>query len=100
MTAGEDLASGRAWSEFCAALADSRLSLSPSAGTYFQLLDYSSISEDADTALCEQWTKNHGVASIPVSVFYAEPPQQQVLRFCFAKNDEVLLEAAEILCKI
>ena len=85
---------------FCDALRDSRFSLQPSAGTYFQLLDYSAISERPDTELCEEWTREYGIAAIPVSVFYREPPAQHTLRFCFAKNDEVLLEAAEILCRI
>jgi methionine aminotransferase len=85
---------------FCSALLDSRFSLKPSAGTYFQLLDYSDISDIPDTQLCEDWTREHGVASIPISIFYQTPPQQNFLRFCFAKNDEVLLEAARILCRI
>jgi methionine aminotransferase len=85
---------------FCDALRDSRFSLRRSAGTYFQLLDYSAISRRPDTELCEAWTREFGIAAIPVSVFYREPPAQHILRFCFAKNDEVLLEAAEILCRI
>ena len=85
---------------FCQALAGSRFRLRPSAGTYFQLLDYGAISSVADTTLCEQWTRDHGIASIPVSVFYQDPPRQSVLRFCFAKSDPVLLKAAEILCRI
>jgi len=85
---------------FCSALEASRFTLSPSAGTYFQVLDYSAISGEEDTLLAEQWTGEHGIASIPMSVFYREPPQQRQLRFCFAKSDEVLLRAAEILCAI
>lgn len=85
---------------FCAALQHSRFSFIPSAGTYFQLLDYSEISQEIDTALCEQWTIDKGIATIPVSVFYEQPPRQQLLRFCFAKNDAVLESAAEVLCKI
>lgn len=85
---------------FCAALEGSRFSLRPSAGTYFQLLDYSGICDSPDTALCEQWTRDHGVASIPISPFYQEPPQQHYLRFCFAKSDQVLEDAAALLCKI
>ncbi len=85
---------------FCGALQDSRFSYTPSNGTYFQLLDYSAISTTPDTALCEQWTRQHGIASIPVSVFYEKPPQQHYLRFCFAKSDPVLLAAAERLCEI
>ncbi len=85
---------------FCDALASSRFRVRPSAGTYFQLLDYSGISETPDHRLCEDWTRELGVASIPISVFYQEARKQHMLRFCFAKRDEILLEAAEVLCKI
>lgn len=85
---------------FCDALQQSRFGISPSAGSYFQLLDYSAISRESDAVLCEEWTRQYGVASIPISVFYAQAPEQFYLRFCFAKSDQVLLEAAEILCRI
>ncbi|MEM1153105.1 MAG: methionine aminotransferase [Pseudomonadota bacterium] len=85
---------------FCNALSSSRFRYRPSAGTYFQLLDYSDICEETDTKLCEQWTRELGLASIPISVFYKQAPKQQFLRFCFAKRDSVLEEAAERLCKI
>jgi methionine aminotransferase len=85
---------------FCRALAESRFTLKPSAGTYFQLLDYSAISQDQDAQLAQAWTRQYGIASIPISVFYQEPPVQHYLRFCFAKNDQVLLQAAQRLCEI
>lgn len=85
---------------FCKALQGSRFSFAPSAGTYFQLLDYSAISDEPDIALCELWTRQHGIASIPISVFYETPPLQHYLRFCFAKSDPVLVAAAERLCEI
>jgi len=85
---------------FCKAVADSRFSLSPSAGTYFQLLDYSSITDEADTELAVRYTREHGIASIPISVFCEQPPPSKHLRFCFAKSEEMLLQAAEILCRI
>lgn len=85
---------------FCSALEGSRFTFRPSQGTYFQLLDYRTISDAPDQKLCEDWTHNPGIASIPVSVFYHQAPQQSLLRFCFAKRDEVLLAAAEMLCKI
>ena len=85
---------------FCKALQGSRFSFAPSAGTYFQLLDYSAISDEPDIALCELWTRQHGIASIPISVFYETPPTQHYLRFCFAKSDPVLVAAAERLCEI
>jgi methionine transaminase len=85
---------------FCDALGASRFTLKPSRGTYFQLLDYSAICDEPDTSLAEDWTSSNGIASVPVSVFYQDPPEQHYLRFCFAKNDEVLIEAAKILCEI
>jgi methionine aminotransferase len=85
---------------FCQALVTSRFSLKPSAGTYFQLLDYSVITTEGDRALSQHWTKEHGVASIPISVFYESPPDQHYLRFCFAKSDSVLEQAARLLCEI
>lgn len=87
---------------FCDALAASRFKLVPSAGTYFQLLDYSDISQEQDVELARRWTEEIKIASIPVSVFYADPHQltTPVLRFCFAKQDNTLLHAAEVLCQL
>lgn len=85
---------------FCSMLRDSRFTLKPSAGSYFQMLDYSAISSEPDTELAHRLTVEHGVASIPVSVFYAQPPESRVLRFCFAKDDRTLARAAEILCRL
>ncbi len=85
---------------FCAALEPSRFRCRPSAGTYFQLLDYSAITDRPDHELCEAWTREYGIASIPVSIFYEQPPPLHCLRFCFAKSDETLLQAAEVLCGI
>lgn len=85
---------------FCQALQTSKFKLTPSAGTYFQLLDYSAITDTRDAQLAVDWTRQYGIASIPVSVFYQDPPRQGYLRFCFAKSDEVLRQATEILCKI
>ena len=85
---------------FCAALAGSRFRLKPASGTYFQLLDYSEISEVPDYQLCERWTREIGVASIPISVFYQRPPAQHHLRVCFAKSEATLKQAAEMLCRI
>lgn len=86
---------------FCAALAGSRFRLTPGAGTYFQLLDYSDISDEPDTVLCETVAREHGVACVPVSVFSQSPdPKQRLLRFCFAKQDAQLEEATRRLCRI
>ncbi|PKH22013.1 pyridoxal phosphate-dependent aminotransferase [Pseudomonas fluorescens] len=87
---------------FCQLLAPSRFSFSPSAGTYFQLVDYSRIRPDLDDVAMSEWmTREHGVASIPISVFYRNPPQgQRLVRLCFAKREETLQRAAEKLCVI
>ncbi|MFY0671880.1 MAG: methionine aminotransferase [Bacteroidia bacterium] len=69
-------------------------------GTYFQCVDYSSISDEEDVKFSERLTKEFGVASIPVSPFYKNEVNQNVIRFCFAKNEETLKKAGEILCKI
>ena len=78
----------------------SRFKPLPSRGTFFQNLRYDAISDEKDTDLAIRLTKEHGIASIPVSVFYREPPSHKVLRFCFAKSEETLARGAEILCKI
>lgn len=72
----------------------------PSKGTYFQLASYSSISDRSDREMAEWLTKEHGVASIPVSVFYSSGTDNRILRFCFAKEDSTLQKAAEKLCRI
>ena len=69
-------------------------------GTYFQLLDYSKITKSSDVRYAEKLTKENKIASIPVSVFYNDTVDQKVLRFCFAKTDETIIEAAEILKSI
>jgi len=78
----------------------SRFKPLPSRGTFFQNLAYDAISNERDMDLAIRLTKERGVASIPVSVFYREPPDHKVLRFCFAKSEETLARGAEILCKI
>jgi len=79
---------------------DSRFKVKPSHGTYFQLLDYSEISDEIETEFAIRLTRDYGIASIPISVFYNKPEENQSLRFCFAKKEETLEKAAKILCKI
>ncbi len=83
-------------------MADSRFSFTPAAGTYFQLMDYSAIQPDmTDLEFCHWLTREAGVAAIPVSVFYQQPPaDQRLVRFCFAKDDSTLALAAEKLSEI
>lgn len=85
---------------FCSLISNSRFKFTPSAGTYFQVVDYSALSDLPDLAFCEWLTKAVGVAAIPVSVFCKTPPEMRLVRFCFAKGDETLQRAAERLCAI
>jgi len=87
---------------FCDLLSASRFSFNRVSGTYFQLVDYSQIRPDLNDVDMAIWmTREHGVAAIPVSVFYQQPPQgQRLVRLCFAKREETLRQAAEKLCVI
>jgi methionine aminotransferase len=78
----------------------SRFKPLPSRGTFFQNLAYDAVSDEKDTDLAVRLTKEKGLASIPVSVFYRQPPSHKVLRFCFAKSEDTLARGAEILCRI
>jgi methionine aminotransferase len=86
--------------KFLSFIGDSRFKALPCRGTYFQMLDYSAISDESDVEFSKRMTIEHGVASIPPSVFYHHQVDHKVLRFCFAKKDETLEKAAERLCKI
>lgn len=86
--------------KFLDLIKNSRFRMLPSAGTYFQLLSYDSISDEKDTDIAIRLTKEYGVASIPVSAFYHRNIDYKMLRFCFAKSDETLERAAEKLCRI
>ena len=78
----------------------SRFTANPCNGTYFQLLNYSKISNLPDVEMAENLTTKNGVASIPISVFSAKKNDEKNLRFCFAKTDETLKKAGDILIKI
>jgi len=75
----------------------SRFKSQKCSATYFQLLDYSSISDLPDMEFSEYLTKEIGVAVIPLSPFYEDRKSRSLVRICFAKSDEVLREAAEKL---
>jgi methionine transaminase len=85
---------------FLKVIEKSRFKPIPCHGTYFQMLDYSEISDESDIKFSKRLIMEHGVASIPPSVFYHQKDDHNVLRFCFAKKDETLDKAAEKLCKI
>ena len=82
---------------FIGLLEGSRFRCSPSPGTYFQLLDYSAVSDQSDTDFCQELLVQHGVAAIPLSPLCERPMDSRLLRFCFAKSDETLLAAADRL---
>lgn len=85
---------------FCRLIADSRLKFTPSKGTYFQLVDYSEISDMPDVEFANYLTRERGVAAIPLAPFYQTPPATKILRFCFCKDDATLEQGAAILCKL
>ena len=85
---------------FQSLIRDSRFEILPCSGSYFQLLNYDAISDEADVDFARRLTIEKKIASIPISVFYRMKTDSHVLRFCFAKSDETLKQAAEILCKI
>ena len=97
---------------FCELLAPSRFRFMPSAGTYFQLADYSAVSDKDDMTFVTRLTREHGVAAIPLSPFYGvsthlsddtsqkTKPESRIIRFCFCKEDATLESAAKILCAL
>ena len=85
---------------FQAFIEKSRFKVLPCHGTYFQMLDYSSITDEPDLEFARRLTVDFGVAAIPPSVFYHRKNDYKVLRFCFAKKDETLKEAAKRLCTV
>ena len=82
---------------FLSLLKGSRFKFEPAAGTYFQILNYEMISLENDVHFAEKLTSENKVASIPISAFYADKTDQKQLRFCFAKQNETLEQAANIL---
>jgi methionine aminotransferase len=82
------------------ALQASRFKPLPCHGTYFQMVDYASITGEPDVEFARRLTVDYGVAAIPPSVFYHRKNDYKVLRFCFAKKDETLEEAARRLCEV
>jgi len=82
---------------FLALIKESRFKFIPSKGTYFQLLDFSEITTENDVVFAKRLTIENKLASIPTSVFNKDQKDFKQLRFCFAKTDETLEQAAEII---
>jgi methionine transaminase len=85
---------------FQSLLKSSRFKVLPSEGSFFQALDYSEISNEKDLEFCERMVKEHGVAAIPMSVFYKNNSERNIIRFCFAKDNDTLIQAAQKLCRL
>ena len=85
---------------FRSLISSSRFELMPCEGTYFQVVSYASISDEADVDFCKRLIREHGVAAIPISTFYADQKDLKLIRFCFAKDNTTLEEAAKRLCEI
>jgi methionine aminotransferase len=85
---------------FLALIRSSRMRPLACEGTYFQMVDDTAVSDEPDSVFARRMTIEHGVAAIPPSVFYHQKDDHRVLRFCFAKSDATLKEAAEKLCRI
>ncbi|MGM0612415.1 MAG: methionine aminotransferase [Bacteroidota bacterium] len=85
---------------FVELLKDSRFKIIPSQGTFYQLADFSAISNKTDFDFAKELVEQHNIASVPLSAFYNRSNNYQYIRFCFAKSDETLKKATEILCRI
>lgn len=85
---------------FAGLLSKSKFKLDPCEGTYFQVADYSAISSESDVEFCKTLTTKYGVAAIPISVFNANGQDDHKIRFCFAKDNDTLIKAADKLCRI
>ena len=86
--------------KFLDCIKDSRFTYTPAHGSFFQCVNYKNITDENDFDLAIRLTREIGVASIPVSVFYNQKNDYKTLRFCFAKDDETLEKAGERLCKL
>lgn len=82
---------------FCNLIKDTKLELLPCDGTYFQVASYANISEENDLDFTKRLVTEFGVATIPISIFYANGKDNKCIRFCFAKDDKTLMQAAERL---
>ncbi len=85
---------------FLQAVEASRFTYTPAGGTYFQLLDYSAVSDEEEMDFARWLVKEHKLAAVPTASFYNKGHNDHLLRFCFAKSEETLKKAADILCNI
>ena len=85
---------------FLSLISKSRFNPLPCRGTYYQMLDYSQITDEPDFKFAKRLIAEYGVAAIPPSALYHQKNDHNVLRFCFAKKSETLERAAEKLCQV
>jgi methionine aminotransferase len=85
---------------FQSLMAQTRLKALPSHGSYFQSYSYAGLSDEPEKGFAVRLTKEHGVATIPLSAFYRHEVNNSVLRFCFAKKESTLEAAVERLVKL
>ena len=85
---------------FIDAIKNSRFDLLPCHGTYFMLASYQNISDQDDQSFARWMTKECGVAVIPISSFYTDETDEHIIRFCFAKTDDLLIEASSLITKM
>lgn len=85
---------------FLSLIQPSSFKILPTQGTYFVLLNYSGISKMKDTEMAIYLTEKYKIASVPMSVFYHDNKDYQLLRFCFAKKEDTLVNASHIICSI
>lgn len=82
---------------FLELIKDSKFKIIPSKGTYFQMLDFSDISNESDFVFAERLTKDYKIATIPTSGFNENQEDFKQIRVCFAKTEETLISAAKII---
>ena len=85
---------------FRTGMKNSKFELLPCEGTYFQLASYAKHTQASDVDFCHKLVEEFKLAAIPVSVFSARKESRKVIRFCFAKENETLTKATELLCQI
>ena len=85
---------------FRSLLKETKLELLPCEGTYFQVASYANISNEDDLTFTKRLVTEFGVATIPISTFYGNGKDTKCIRFCFAKDDKTLIQAAERLMKL
>ena len=83
-----------------AQLADSPFRLLPTAGSFFMVASYGHLSDEPDSQLVQRLITQHGVATIPMSAFYADGSDNRLIRLSFAKDDATIVAGCQALCRV